>query len=1221
MSAVTGFRISPQQAAAWRQQQAPGAPRYGSVLQIALEGTLDTEQSFQRLAQLSSSEEILRTRFEALPGMALPIQSIAEETLISFALEDLRGLSSDDQEQKLRQWRSLSDVQAPLSVILARRTDHHYVLTLRAPACYADSQSLRLIAEALLTDASQEERLQYADYAEWKNRLIEDDPSHPGVLYWKQQQAQAARTLTPGMECATRTGVFRPAAQELFLEEARAAALANRAARLGCALDEFLLAAWLVLLARLSGQETLPIACTESGRGNGLDTAIGLYAQTLPVYASVDLARPLSTQIEEILAPYRHGLVWRDYYDSSAHLEYGFVFREALALKVPLSAALLYEDSLDQRYTLRLECARAQGGLLCRLAYDRDALCDESVACIVEQWRLLLDGLLQDADLPPGRIALLGEVQRRILMPSSPEPEIEPVSIVRLFERQVARTPSAPALVDTTSTLRYDELNRRANQLARYLKQAGARPGDVVGILLPRGNDAIVAILGALKAGMAYLPLDPNYPAQRLSYMVEDSSARYIVTVSALADLLPASPALLCLDRIEHELAGLAADDLAFSPAPEQIAYLIYTSGSTGQPKAVEITHRGLSHSTQVRMAYYKTPVRAYLLLSSLAFDSSVAGIFWTLVQGGLLVLPGSGEEMALEQLVQMIQEHRVSHSLSLPSLYDALLSFAAPEQLESLDTWIVAGEACRETVVARHAERLPQVRLVNEYGPTEATVWATADTLDAESITLGVSIGKPIPTMRLWLLNQWGALAALGEPGEIYLGGPTLACGYRGKPEQTAKAFLQHQGIPGEERVYRTGDLARWRIDGRLAFLGRRDRQVKIRGYRVELDEIERQLQTHPAVHESVVVAQESADSTRLVAYLTCAPGQTADIEALQGYLTARLPAHMVPGAFVLLKSFPRTPNGKLDIQALPEPDKAATSRPPYVAPRNELESKLAQICAEVLRLPMVGAFDNFFQIGGDSILSLQVVARASQHGIRLSARQIFERQTVAAMAEVAEWQQAPRFSLDVHWRQIADDRQALEAFELAATRYHAEPIEVCAAVLYRSFPDAVSSLKLAWVQQGGEANTVAPRYTTEHELRGAAPGWTETLQVAKTALRQIANFEGETPDVALELRPLPQDTGPNAPAFPMVAPLYLSVSLEAERLALLWSADQSRYPTERLRVLAERFLGQLRDLSAHCSAVQETKISALDFPSAGLDEEALEGALAELAAADDLE
>ena len=1332
MSELTGFRISPQQAAIWRARRGRVDHPYWSVLQLAVDFAGELAGDFaideallaERLAALGAREEILRTRLASLAGMAQPIQVIGERAALALDIEDLRALPAADQAQALAAWRTPpahaglpgAAVDATpgatpdatpdtgpgetLSVVLARLDASRWVLTLRAPAWVADGASLRLLAAALLAPAGtgDEETLQYADYAAWKHSLLEAEPPHPGVLYWRQQQADAGVATSLELPRAMRADDFAPATVDVPLASTPDApdapdALDALAARLGCTLEDLLLAAWLLLLARLSGQTTLDVACVDAGRGEGLDAAIGAYAQAMPVRATADPARSLAAQVDDIVAARRQAVAWQDYYDSSTDLPHAFAFRGPLA--APRPATVLHERSVDQRFVLRLECMVSGTGeagdrVRCALAYDGNTMSETAIACLAEQWRLLLDGLSRDPDQAVGRIALHGDVQGRITAPPGPVPAIEAADVVTLIERQAARAPRAPATADGTTTLDYDTLNRRANQLARHLQQQGVAPGDVVGVLLPRGHDMVIAILGVLKAGAAYLPLDPTYPADRLALMVQDSGVQHVVSTTAHA--LAAAPALLCLDALAPALAALPSGDLALARDREQPAYLIYTSGSTGAPKAVEVSHGNLGCSTQVRMAWYPTPVRAYLLLSSFAFDSSVAGIFWTLAQGGLLVLPASGDELALDTLVRLIQQYQVSHGLCLPSLYQALLDYAEPARLASLDTWIVAGEACPTEVVARHEARLPRVRLVNEYGPTEATVWATAGVLDAESTALGVSIGRPIPGMDLWLLNAWGVPAAVGEPGEIHLGGPALARGYRGQPEQTAAAFPRHPDTAGGARVYRTGDVARWRVDGRLAFVGRRDQQVKIRGHRVELAELERHLHAHDQVREAAVVAQAHAGSTRLVAYVTGAQGSAPDAEDLRGYLSARLPSYMVPAAFVRMPLLPRGANGKVDVQALPDADAAGQERGPYVAPRSALETQLAAICAEVLGLPRVGVEDNFFQIGGDSILSLQVVTRAGQRGIRLTAKQVFDQQTVAAMAAVATCEESARFALDTHWQQTIEDPRALDAVDLAAARYHMDVVEVCAAVLYRCLAADAGHMMLDWVQEASDAARAGgmDRYVTRHVLGCDETGWPAVAQAAKTGMRQLAERDGAAADASVEVqrsadsgavsgvdtdsravsRPdsrvlngsRPDSRDENAsrpvsradsrvlnasrldsraenasrpvsgatsrvtnassaapdPAWPGRAPIHLLATVAPDRLTLAWSADGRQVSPDRLRALAERFAEALGDLSAHCAATGEQQLSAMDFPSAGLDQDALQDLLAELAGAE---
>ncbi|MCF5658271.1 AMP-binding protein, partial [Pseudomonas poae] len=417
-----------------------------------------------------------------------------------------------------------------------------------------------------------------------------------------------------------------------------------------------------------------------------------------------------------------------------------------------------------------------------QLVYDGTVLSADAAACLAEQWTQLLQAALADPQRAWAQLPISGPQQAQIIAAPAQQPVIEAVTLVELITRQVQRQPDAVALSDQQGDLTYAQLNASATQLAHQLVDAGIAANVPVGILFPRGNAAIVAMLAVMKAGGAYVPVDPTYPQDRRAYMLADSAIAHIVVSPELADSVPAGLHCIVLADL-HAASALPPLPL---PHSDDLAYLIYTSGSTGAPKAVEISHGALSHSTQVRMAAYEAPVSAYLLLSSFAFDSSVAGIFWTLAQGGRLVLPAPGEELGMPRLAQLIARHRVSHGLSLPSLYQALL-----DQLggaDSLRCWIVAGEACPPSLIAQHRNALPGALLVNEYGPTEATVWATYDLLDTDR---ALTIGRPIAGMDLRVLNEHDVASGIGEPGEIILAGPTLARGYRHKPGETAKAFV----------------------------------------------------------------------------------------------------------------------------------------------------------------------------------------------------------------------------------------------------------------------------------------------------------------------------------------------------------------------------------------------------------------------------------------------
>ncbi|MPR02316.1 amino acid adenylation domain-containing protein [Pseudomonas sp. MAFF 212408] len=975
MNGLQGFRISPQQAALYPHLNGATEHPFSCHLQWSISQTLDAHTLTQRLQALANGSEILRTQLTSVPGLRHPVQVIHDTTSLSVTLKDLRHLSPAEQQAAL----ATRDWSQPLAVTLLQLPDGPQ-LHLAAASSHLDLTSLKLLAEALLQDTPPDlsDTLQYADYAEWRWSLSEDAPEHPGTAFWNPSADSEQHALQLSLETPLGGG-FAPARVAVNLAYYPALQPALQPALTA----DLMLTAWAVLLGRLSGQQHVPISLMHASRGPELDSAVGLFEQALPVRIDLQAEATLLEQSRHVSAVVEHATGWQDYYTQDLKGGYAFAWRasdarerDASAVMSPAKACLHVHQGADQ--------------LNAQIIYDRNVLSAEAAACLAEQWSQLLLAALAEPQHTWAQLPMNGPLQAQIIASQAQPPQIEAVTLVELIARQVQQHPSAVALSDQHGDLSYAQLDACSTQLAHQLVNAGIGAGVPVGILFPRSNAAIVGMLAVLKAGGAYVPVDPSYPQERRAYMLADSGIAHIVVSPELADSVPAGLQCFVLDDLH---GGEALPSLPL-PHADDLAYLIYTSGSTGAPKAVEISHAALSYSTQVRMAAYAAPVSAYLLLSSFAFDSSVAGIFWTLAQGGRLVLPAPGEELDMPRLAQLIAAHRVSHGLSLPSLYQALLDQLG--SADSLHCWIVAGEACPPSLIAQHSKALPHALLVNEYGPTEATVWATCDVLSPER---ALTIGRPIAGMDLRVLNEHEAASGIGEPGEIVLAGPTLARGYRNKPAETAKAFVT---LADGTRAYRTGDLACWLADGRLAFLGRKDHQVKLRGYRIELGEIERQLCSHSDVREAAVIVQDQPAGKRLLAYVLAAHGYAPDSEALKRYLGERLPSYMVPARVLTLSAFPRTPNGKLDTRQLPDPD--AFDQSTHVAPRTPMETTLHGIVAKVLKLSSISVTENFFAIGGDSILSLQVVAQAHEHGIALSAKHVFEHQTIAAMASVAQ-------------------------------------------------------------------------------------------------------------------------------------------------------------------------------------------------------------------------
>ncbi|MEQ1496943.1 MAG: amino acid adenylation domain-containing protein, partial [Novosphingobium sp.] len=485
-----------------------------------------------------------------------------------------------------------------------------------------------------------------------------------------------------------------------------------------------------------------------------------------------------------------------------------------------------------------------------------------------------------------------------------------------------------------------------------------------------------------------------------MNYIIHDAGIELLLTQSALLDKFRFS-SCLCIS-IDESYAHLSTEAPTHLATLNNTAYLIYTSGSTGQPKGVLVSHRNLLHSTLARTRYYHDSLDCFLLLSSFAFDSSVAGIFWTLSEGARLCLPKSDDATNPATLAELIHRHQVSHILTLPSFYKVIVSDSNVPLLSSLKTVIVAGEACTVDMTAEHHRKLPNVKFFNEYGPTEATVWSSVYESTREEIDNVVPIGRAFENVQIYILDKQCQPVPIGVNGELYIGGTGLAQGYLNQSGLTAEKFIPNPFGTSGQRLYKTGDLGRYRIDGNIEFLGRIDQQVKIRGYRIELGEIEAHLAAFHSINEAVVsVREDQPGNKRLVAYLTVNYNQDVAVADLRSHLLAVLPEYRVPSAFVVLEDFPLTANGKLDRRSLPDPDMDALVTQQYEAPEGAVEVLLAQIWQELLGIEQVGRYDNFFELGGHSLIVITLIERLQKQGLSVDVQIVFAAPVLAEMAE----------------------------------------------------------------------------------------------------------------------------------------------------------------------------------------------------------------------------
>jgi amino acid adenylation domain-containing protein len=625
---------------------------------------------------------------------------------------------------------------------------------------------------------------------------------------------------------------------------------------------------------------------------------------------------------------------------------------------------------------------------------------------MIRHFEQVLRAAVADAEQKVSEIELLSTDEREQMLVrwNSTRREIGKwKSIVELFEEQVERTPGALAVVFAEQQLSYRELNERANQLAHYLQTLGVVPEQIVGIMMNRSLEMVISVLAVLKAGAAYLPLDPEYPQERLSFMLNDADAKALLTQSKLAEHLPQSEAFVIAVDQSEEIRHQSVENPTREVSAENLAYVIYTSGSTGKPKGVQVQHRGVSNVIAASIERLEVGTSSRVLqAASLSFDASVLEIFSALLSGACLILVDRETLMSNSLLSQLMRNQAITFIASPPSRLDTITDNEFPD----LRTIIVGGESCSSETAARWSGGR---RFFNAYAPTETTIYSTLFEC-SEMSTQSPPVGKPIANTEVYLLDEHLNPVPVGARGELYIGGMGIARGYLNRPELTAERFIPHpfSTEPGE-RLYRTGDLARYLPDGNIQFIGRVDQQVKLRGLRIELGEIETALSQHPEVRETVVILREDRPGDkRLIAYLVMKPSEDEEtlVTASQWrqYLKERLPEYMIPSAFVGLEQLPLTNTGKIDRRNLPAPELTRSDMgETYVEPQTAVQKKLSDLWLEVLGIERAGIRDNFFELGGHSLLATQLISRVREDfHVDIELRTLFEFPTIEGLAEI---------------------------------------------------------------------------------------------------------------------------------------------------------------------------------------------------------------------------
>jgi amino acid adenylation domain-containing protein len=974
-----------------------------------------------------------------------PFQVVYRHVQLPWQQHDWRGASAAEQEQQLetlldedrQQGFALS--KAPLlrlTLIQLVEDVYHFVWSLHH--LLLDGWSLHILLREVFQMydalcAGRELRLDacrpYGDYITW---LRQQDLSQAEQC-WRQtlKGFTTPTVLNVGQERGSASSKKSGYAElQMRLSAAATAALRTLAQRHHLSLNTLVQGAWAILLNRYSGQEDAVFGATVAGRPTdlaGVESMIGLFINTLPVRVRVVPDALLLPWLQELqtrqaearqyeYSPLVQVQSWSDVPRGLS------LFESLLAFEnYPARASVqAWSDSLEIRQIrfassthYPLTVVTVPGSALgFRIEYQCSSFDTTTITRMLGHLRTLLEGMIAD----PGRrltdLPMLTQAERHQLLVTwndTSVPYLQDTCIHQLFEAQVARIPDAVAVVCEDQELTYGALNSRANQLAHHLRTLGVGPETLVGICAERSFEMVVGLLGILKAGGAYVPLDPTYPQERLAFMLADAQVSVLLTQHKLVTALPPQGAQrVCLDTDWECVAQQRQDDPVSGVRPENLAYVMYTSGSTGRPKGVMISHRALNNHLHWMQAIFPlTEADRVVQKTPISFDASVWEIFAPLLGGGRLIVARPGEHRDSAYLVKLLATHQVTMLKLVPSLLQLLLEEASFETCRSLRHVFCGGEPLPAALQERFLAHFG-AHLHNLYGPTEATIDVACWTCERGGDQGAVPIGRPIASTQLYILDAQLHPVPVGVPGELYIGGASLARGYLNQPTLMAERFVPNpfSSVPGA-RLYRTGDLARYLPDGTIVFLGRLDNQVKLRGYRIELGEIGTTLEHHSAIRQAVVVARGDTSSDRqLVAYYVSHHGSLPGIDALRNFLHTKLPDYMVPAAFVGLEALPLLPNGKIDRQALPAPEQERSPlSKEFVAPHTPTEELLAGIWASVLGIEAVGRHDNFFALGGHSLLAMQVTSRLRKaFRVEVPLRALFEASTVAGLARCVE-------------------------------------------------------------------------------------------------------------------------------------------------------------------------------------------------------------------------
>ncbi len=1028
-------------------QMQPNDASYNIPAAFKVRGALKLDVLQAVFDEIARRHETLRTLFKTVDGR--PKIEILKQSPIKIEHINLTNSSKDSLIENF----IIEEARTPfkletgplLRIKVLQQAPEEYVIILNMHHIISDGWSMGVLMNEVgslysafskgLPSPLPELEIQYVDFAAWQRKWLSGQTLEQQLNFWKEKLGHGSPPLQlPTDYPRPNTLSFNGAHLHFKIESELAKRIKEFSQKQDLTLFMTLLGAFMILLHKYSHQQDISVGTPIANRNRSeIEKLIGFFVNTLVMRADLDVDQTVKAFLQQI----------KNYaMDAFAHQDLPFekvvdaiqperdvahtpLFQVMFMLQnLPVGKQQLKDISIEpltvenglSQFELTLALTESEQGFNGSLEYNTDLFKKQTMERLIGHYLRLIEQIIDQPEKTLKQISLLSADELKQLKKqwATTARQIPAMAIHHLIEVQAEANPQKVAIVSGSQKMTYGQLNQLANQLAFYLLEHGFAPGKPIGLSLRRSPEMIVTLLGILKAGSIYVPLDTNYPEERLTFMANDASIALWITEKALKEKITLAhvPQLILDENTEWQKS--AARQLP-EIVPEQPAYIIYTSGSTGLPKGVVVSHRSVvNHNLAMAELFALTEQDRVLQFATINFDAAGEEIYPTLQQGATLVLRGNEVLLSAEQLLNLVEEHDIT-VLDLPTAYWHQL-LAELKQLQRpipncLRLLVLGGDklsAERYKEWLRLAGR--PIRTLNTYGPTETTIVSTVfecPTTVEEVDQLGeIPIGKPIANTRIHVLDANLQPVPQGIPGELCIGGAGVAIGYLNRPDLTAERFVAEPFVESDQRMYRTGDLVRWRDDGNLEFIGRVDNQVKIRGFRVELDEIEHTILESPLVKEAAVVARETQPNVkRLIAYLIPENDDSQIAEKIKGHLQQKLPDYMVPSHFIVLDKFPYLPSGKIDRRALPfSADMITEKKKKHVPPANEKEEILAQIWQSVLGVKTVGVEDNFFELGGDSILSIQIIARARQKGLQINPMQIFQYQTIRQLAAVAQ-------------------------------------------------------------------------------------------------------------------------------------------------------------------------------------------------------------------------